>query len=88
MHRYKVIHQPAHVFDLALLAYNVHSVYGFNQSSSHELIWHTMLAMFVRVVPSCLNNGYVSFVQFDCVHAFMCHRSCTHTHLSGAFDMV
>lgn len=30
---------------------------------------------------SRLNNGYVSFVQFVCIHAFLCHRSCTRAHL-------
>lgn len=28
-----------------------------------------------------LNNGYVSFVRFVCIHAFLCHRSCTRAHL-------
>lgn len=42
-----------------------------------------MLALPHVLVYACLNNGYVSFVQFDCIHAFVCHRSCTRarTHL-------
>lgn len=78
-----------HVFDLtsahSFCSYGVGSVYGLTNQLVYELMWLEWLEWLEcwqkRSCTITLNNGYVSFVRFDCVHAFVCHRSCTYAHL-------